>query len=225
MPDRKGVEMSSNAELEQNVGDELTWDPKVDANAIAVDADDGRVRLRGTVGSFRQKREAQHAAERVHGVKKVENDLEVRLLTKDRKDDADLRGDVLQALILDSSVPVTVDAEVEAGIVTLTGTAEWQFQRDEAELRAGNVAGVLDVINAIELAKPGPAAVDVEHAIKDAFKRAAKLDAEGVTVSTSNGTVTLRGYVASWAEHDQAVDAAWSAPGVTKVQDHLIVEY
>lgn len=48
--------------------------------------------MRGTVGSFREKREARSDAERVHGVKKVDNDLEVRILTDDRRADAELRG-------------------------------------------------------------------------------------------------------------------------------------
>src|SRR5262245_28844297 len=123
----------SNDELVGRVAGELVWDPKVDSASIAVSADDGTVTLRGTVGSFREKREAKKAAERVYGVLNVKNDLQVRIMTDARRDDADLRGDVLQALMLDSSVPATVDAKVNDGYVTLTGTAEWQYQRNEAE--------------------------------------------------------------------------------------------
>jgi len=109
-------------ELAANVIDELFWDPKITSTeAIAVSADDGAVTLRGTVGSFRQKREAQKAAERVWGVMSVDNQLNVRLLDEYRREDADLRGDVLQALMLDSLVPTTVDAKVDDGFVTLTG--------------------------------------------------------------------------------------------------------
>src|SRR6476660_10425789 len=97
----------SNSDLERSVADELRWDPKVDNAAIAVSAEDGVVTLRGTVGSFRQKREAKQDAERVYGVKSVDNRLEVRILNDDRRDDADLRGSVLQALMLDSIVPST----------------------------------------------------------------------------------------------------------------------
>src|SRR5690242_12731377 len=122
----KGVEMS-NDELELSVADELYWDPKVDSSAIAVSVDDGAVTLRGTVGSFREKREAKQDAERVYGVKSVTNDLEVRIMNQDRRDDADLRGAVLQALMLDSLVPKTIDAKVDDGEVTLTGTANWQY--------------------------------------------------------------------------------------------------
>ena len=92
------------------------WDPKVDSRAIAVSADDGAVTLRGTVGSFREKREAGKAAARVYGVTEVSNELQVQMLNGSKRDDADLRGDVLQALMLDSLVPTTVDAKVRDGL-------------------------------------------------------------------------------------------------------------
>ena len=215
----------SNDELTRHVTDELFWDPKVDNAAIAVSADDGVVTLGGTVGSLRQKREAKKDAERVWGVKSVNNDLQVRLLNDDRREDADLRGAVLQALMLDSLVPATVDADVDDGMVTLKGQANWHFQRDEAETVATNVAGVVSVDNAIELVPPAPSAEDLEHSIKKAMERNAKLDADSLSVESSNGTVTVRGTVSSWADHDEAVSAAWAAPGVTRVKDHILVAY
>jgi osmotically-inducible protein OsmY len=124
--------MSGNADLTAYVNDELFWDPKVDNAAIAVSADDGKITLRGTVGSLREKREAKKAAQRVYGVVSVDNQLQVRLLTDGGRLDADIRGDVLQALALDSLVPQSVDAKVDDGFVTLTGTVDWQYQRDEA---------------------------------------------------------------------------------------------
>jgi osmotically-inducible protein OsmY len=214
-----------NDELELNVSEELLWDPKVDDAAIAVSADDGAVTLRGTVGSFRQRREAKQDAERVYGVEMVNNELQVRILDAQRRDDADLRGAVLQALMLDSLVPSTIDAKVMDGWVTLTGTANWQFERDEAEFIASNIVGVVAVDSEIELVAPSPSAGDVKHSIKKAMERNAKLDADGVSVESSDGQVTLHGTVSSWAEHDDAVDAAWAAPGVTLVKDRILVAY
>jgi len=215
----------SNNDLERSVTDELYWDPKVDNAAIAVSADDGVVTLRGTVGSFRQKREATQDAERVFGVESVKNDLQVRIMNQDRRDDAELRGDVLQALMLDSIVPSTIDAKVDDGMVTLTGTANWQFERDEAEFVAANVLGVVSVDDEVDLVPPSPTAGDVQHSIKKAMERNAKLDADSVAVDSSNGTITLDGTVSSWADHDEAVSAAWAAPGVTNVKDHIHVAY
>ena len=215
----------SNEDLELNVTDELLWDPKLDSAAIAASADDGVVTLRGTVGSFRQKREAKQDAERVYGVETVNNELQVRILDAHRRDDADLRGAVLQAFTLDSLVPSTIDAKVMDGWVTLTGTANWQFERDEAEFIASNILGVVAVDSEIEVVAPGPRAGDVKHSIKKAMERNARLDADGVSVESSNGQVTLKGTVSSWAEHDDAVDAAWAAPGVTRVTDRILVAY
>ena len=215
----------SNDDLALSVSDELFWDPKVDNTAIAVSADDGKVTLRGTVGSLREKLEAKKAAERVFGVISVDNHLQVRLMNDAKRGDAELRGDVLQALMLDSLVPKTVDAKVDDGFVTLTGTANWQYQRDEAEFVTSNIVGTLDVFDEIELNYPPPDRGDVKESIKKAFKRNAALDAKDLDVSTDNGSVTLKGTVSSWAEHDEAVDAAWAAPGVNSVNDDLTVAY
>jgi osmotically-inducible protein OsmY len=175
--------------------------------------------LRGTVGSFRQKREAKNAAERIFGVMSVDNELEVRILNEQRRDDPDLRGDVLQALMLDSLVPSTVDATVKDGFVTLSGSVDWQYQREEAAFIAGNILGVIGVEYDIYVESPTPFAGDVKHSIKKALERDAKLDADNIQVETSNGKATLTGSVGSWAERDAAVAAAWAAPGVTDVND------
>ncbi|MFC5268838.1 BON domain-containing protein [Kribbella qitaiheensis] len=211
--------------LALSVQDELFWDPKVDSEEIAVSADDGTISLRGTVGSFRQKRDARKAAERVHGVVYVENELTVRILTKSRRYDADLRGDVLRALLLDSLIPTTVDAKVSDGYVTLSGTVDWQYQRDEATFVAGNILGVTGVDNEILVGGDGSTVGEVADDIQKAFKRDAKIDADSLTVAASDGKVTLNGSVRSWSEHDAALAAAWAAPGVTTVNDRLTVSY
>jgi osmotically-inducible protein OsmY len=127
--------------------------------------------------------------------------------------------------MLDSLVPTTVDAKVEDGFVTLSGTADWQYQRDEAEFVAKNIAGALDVLDEIELKPTTPNAGDTKDSIKKAFKRNAAFDADDLRVSTDNGTVTIEGTVSSWAEHDEAIDAAWAAPGVTSVRDAMTIAY
>jgi osmotically-inducible protein OsmY len=215
----------TNDELQGWVRDELFWDPKVDSAPIVVSANDGEVTLRGTVGSFREKREAQKAAERVYGVTSVNNRLQVRMLDEYGRQDADLRGAVLQAMGLDGLIPRTIDARADDGLVTLTGTAAWQYQREEAEFVAGNVPGVVDVDDQIILTNAEAKAGDVKQAIEQALQRDAKLDAEGLRVNMRGSMVMLSGAVGSWGEHDAAVAAAWAAPGVTAVEDRIVVEY
>jgi osmotically-inducible protein OsmY len=215
----------TNDELQGWVRDELFWDPKVDSAPIVVSANDGEVTLRGTVGSFREKREARKAAERVYGVTSVNNRLQVRMLDEYGRQDADLRGAVLQAMALDGLIPKTIDARADDGLVTLSGTAAWQYQREEAEFVAGNVPGVVDVDDQIALINAEAKAGDVKWSIERALQRDAKLDAEGLLVKAHGNTVMLSGAVGSWGEHDAAVAAAWAAPGVTAVEDWIVVEY
>ena len=210
-------------DLWRHVAAELSWDPQVGSEAIEVSAADGTVTLRGTVASLRVKRAGGRAAARVRGVTRVANELRVQIPDKDQQDDEDLRGDVLEALILDVSVPTTVDAQARDGFVTLTGTAQWHYQREAAEVRTANVPGVAGIDNAITLTQT-PDAHAARDAIRAAFQRDAALEADGLSVETSPaGLVILSGTVSSWAAHDHVVTAAWSAPGVTQVDDRIRV--
>jgi osmotically-inducible protein OsmY len=224
-------------DLRRDVAAELCWDPQVGSPAIEVSAASGLVTLRGTVASLRHKRAGGNAAARVRGVTGVANELRVRIPDRDRRDDEDLCGDVLEALMLEASVPMTVDAQARDGFVTLTGSVEWHYQRAAAESRTAAVPGVAGIGNAIALAKAAKAAEAAEaaeaadaraaaDAIGCAFRRDAMLDADRLSVEAfSGGLVILSGTVSSWAARDHAVAAAWSAAGVTDVDDRIGVEY
>jgi len=211
-------------DLWRHVAAELSWDPQVDSDAIEVSAADGTVTLRGTVATLRLKQAGGRAAARVRGVTRVANELRVQIPDRDRRDDEDLRGDVLEALMLDVSVPMTVDAQARDGFVTLTGTAHWHYQREAAELRTANVPGVAGIDNTISLART-PNAREAREAIRAAFRRDAAIEADELSVDTSSdGLVILSGMVSSWAAHDHALAATWSAPGVIQVDDRIRVE-
>ena len=211
-------------DLRRHVAAELSWDPQVGSEAIEVSAAGGEVTLRGTVTSLRLKRAGGRAAARVRGVTRIANELRVQIPHKHQRDDEDLRGDVLETLMLDVSVPTTVDAQARDGFVTLTGTAQWHYQREAAEFRTANVPGVAGINNVISLTQI-PNAREARDAIRAAFRRDAALDADGLAVETSSdGLVILSGTVNSRTAHDHAVAATWSAPGVTKVEDRIRVE-
>jgi osmotically-inducible protein OsmY len=211
-------------DLQSQVAAELSWDPQVDSDAIEVSAARGTVTLRGVVASLRLKRAGGRAAARVRGVTRVANELRVQIPDRDRRDDEDLRGDVLEALMLDASVPMTVDARARDGFVTLTGSVEWHYQREAAESRTTDVPGVAGIDNAITLTQ-APDAREAGDAITGAFRRDAVLAADVISVETiSAGLVILSGTVSCWAAHDHALAAAWSAPGVTRVEDRITVE-
>jgi osmotically-inducible protein OsmY len=216
-------------ELEQRVAEELSWDPRVDSEAITVSVYDGIVTLAGSVGSLRQKREAKRAAERVHGVILVNNELDVSLPAEHRRGDDDVRDRVRQALALDAQVPATVDVRVSDGFVTLTGTARWQHEREEAEFVAGNVLGVTGVDDAIDLAGAETAAEapadNLRDSIKEALERHARLEADNIGVEIANGTATLTGDVRSLWERDAVIAATWAAPGVRMINDRMDISY
>jgi osmotically-inducible protein OsmY len=214
-----------NDQLEADVKEELSSEPRVDSNEIAAYVSAGTVTLRGTVGSPRQQIEAKRAAKRVHGVKSVVDELEVRPLPGHEREDAEVRGAVLQAFALDSVVPQTIDAQVQDGKVTLSGTATWQFERDEAEFVTNNIPGVVRVQSEIELTGPPPEAGKVRDSIQEAMRRSAAIEAERIQIRTSDGTVTLSGTVDSWAQHDAVVSAAWRSPGVHHVVDEVDVTF
>jgi osmotically-inducible protein OsmY len=218
--------MKSDSELVADVTEELLYDPRIaDVDGIAVSADAGDVTLRGTVGSFHQKRAAADASRRVRGVTGVANELQVRLMTEGRREDADIRAAALQALMLDGLVPAErIDVKVSGGVLTLTGAVLWQFQRDAAEADVLPLIGIVDIDDQIVLDNEASAR-DVAARINDAFVRNAQLNDSSIEVSSDAEAVTLTGVVGTWSEHAEALDAAWSAPGVTRVRDELEIVY
>lgn len=211
--------------LQQDVVEELAWDPSVDASHIGVTTtNDGIVTLAGHVGSYYEKASAERAAKRVSGVATVVNDLIVN--PPYVRDDAEIARDALSGLALTVVVPTEhIKVLVEHGWVTLNGEVKWQFQKNAAEYSIWQVPGVRGVQNQLKVkaahaASPGK----VKDQIEAALARNAQIDAEGVKVETHDGIVTLRGSVNSWAQREAAEQAAWFAPGVEEVENLLEVD-
>jgi osmotically-inducible protein OsmY len=216
--------MKSNDELRSDVELELDWEPKLDENHISVGVKDGAVTLIGHVPTFMQKLSAVRAAERVYGVKAVADELEIRLEGSHVRDDSDIAEAVAHILTWNATVPKDVKAEVADGTVTLKGTTDWEFQRDEAGRSVRGVIGVQGVRNLIELKARPAVAQAVERGIASAYGRQASLDARRIHVTVHDSTAVLSGHVHSLAELRSARKAAYAAPGITKVESHLTVE-
>ena len=215
--------MSKTKDIRQAVESELTFDPLVDATDIEVVNMNGEVALNGTVPSYPQYLEAAAAAERVDGVKNVHNHLEVVLSAADSRDDPTLTTAANNALMLNVTVPVGVEATAHNGNSKLTGTVRYGTERTAAELTVGALTGVRNVKDGIEISNDAET-VDVALNVQDALDRYALVpDDSDVAVDTSGNTVTLSGHVRTWAEHDAVVDAAWMTGGVYDVHDELYI--
>ena len=213
----------SDEQLQRDVQDELHWDPKTSRAEIGVVARDGVVTLTGQVDSFAQRWAAMKAAERVVGVTAVADEMTVHLPTDYKRTDMDIAHAVANALRWDIEVPEDkIKARVDDGWVTLHGEVEWEFQRLAALRDVRTLTGVRGVTNSITL-RPRAFAPEVKTRIEGALKRSAESDASHISVIATDGEVTLRGKVHSWAARDDAERAAWSAPGVRKVRDELLV--
>jgi osmotically-inducible protein OsmY len=208
-------------EIQQAVLRELEWEPQVKSTEIGVAVQDGVVTLSGFVDSFTKKYNAERAAKRVFGVKAVANDLEVKLPSE--RPDPDVARAAVQALEARISVPhERIKVTVRNGWITLEGDVDWQFQKEAAESAVRYLAGVKGITNLITV-KPAVSATVVKEKIEEALRRNAELDARRITVETSDGKVTLRGTVRAWIEREEAERAAWRAPGVKQVEDHISI--
>jgi osmotically-inducible protein OsmY len=220
--------MTSDAKIQRDVLEELCWEPRVDATQIGVTVKDGVVALAGSVQNYADKFQAEEAAKRVLGVKAIANDIVVQLVGSRQRTDGDIALAALNALKWDAKIPEDrIHVTVRDSWIILSGAVECQFEKEAADRAVRRLIGARGVTNSI-LVQPGTivdaaAESSIKKGIEAAFRRSADLDAHQIQVETSNSTVILRGEVQSWAERDDAERVAWSAPGITRVENNITI--
>ena len=218
------VAFKTDSQLKTDVESELKWEPRVDANEIGVVVKDGVVSLTGWVDSYIKRFSAEDATHRVRGVKAVANEIAVRLAPEAERNDADIAAAAVRAIEWDALVDIDdLDITVAKGWVTLKGTVNWAYQREDAERMIHRLTGVNGVTNLL-VTKPRLVPSDLKKKIDDALVRSAHTDAGRIMVEVQGNRVTLRGTVRSYAEKTDAYRAAAAAPGVTVVDNRLAIE-
>lgn len=218
--------MKADTQLRDEIEAELEWDPSFDARRIGVAVKDGIVTLSGHVNAYVDRWSAQKAAQRIAGVRAIANEIQVSLSFDDKRSDTDIAEAALIALKANANVPADdIKVSVKDGWLTLDGEVSWYYQKHLAETAVSHLRGVQGVTNDLIIA-PGAvrtSASDIKRKIQDAFQRHAHRDSNRIQVSVTDGTVTLDGEVPSWREREDAEAAAWAAPGISRVEDRLII--
>lgn len=215
--------MKTDIELQADIVSELNWEPSIRNEDVAVAVKEGVVTLAGTLDSYAQRHAAERAVERVRGVKAVVNDLLVRLPDAAVRSDPEIAHAAVDALKWDVQVPHDrIQVKVSNGEITLEGEVQWYYQRMAADRAVRNLTGVRRVNNFIRVLQTATTA-DVKQRIREALRRQAEVDADQITVTADQHTVTLRGSVRTLAERRDAEYAAWRARGVTRVDNELVI--
>ncbi len=216
--------MKTDSQIQQDLMEELKWEPFLRDEEIGVTVKNGVAILSGKVDSYAKKMAAERAARKVAGVKAIAEDIQIDVSPAISRSDAEIAEAVVNALKGHSALQEDkLRIKVEDAIVKLEGEVEWEYQRSSAKQAIENLAGIRSVINMITV-KPKVSPSDIKDKISAAFHRSATIDAGKITVEVSGSRITLRGKVRSFAEKEDAEQAAWSAPGVISVESFLDLE-
>ncbi|TDK67082.1 BON domain-containing protein [Sapientia aquatica] len=215
--------MKTDAELQQDILDELRWEQSINATRLGVEVKDGVVTLTGHVDKFTDKWNAEEVVQRVSGIKALAIEIEVSLPGTSQRTDGDIASAAQNILDWNTYLPKDrVHVMVEDGWITLTGTVDWEYQKLALKNSLSPLLGVTGVSDQISIS-PTVSSVTVKDDIESALRRRARFNEHSISVHVDHADVTLSGSVDSWSERELANHAAWGTPGVHSVINNIKV--
>lgn len=217
--------MKSNEELQKDVLDAIKWEPSLRNAEIIVTAKNGSITLTGSVDSYSKKKEAEEAAKNVSGVKAVNDTIEIVFHISNQKSDDEIAAEIINAFKWHWDIPnEKVTVAVKNGWVFLTGTLEWNYQKEAAKNAVTNLMGVAGITNGIRIVSQSRDKIEKKD-IENAIERNGHIDNIAIDVEVLHNIVTLKGHVDSWYQKSEAGRIAWNAPGVMQVLNDLYVDF
>jgi osmotically-inducible protein OsmY len=216
--------MQRDHEIRQEIQEGFEQDSHLGVRYIAVVVRDGVVTLTGFVRSLLEKSRAETITRRVAGVRGLANDIEIRLPIFGRKLDPEIAREVLAYISKEMpTVGEHICVRVANGHLTLEGEVESEDQKVRAEELVASVHGVRTITNDLVIGLP-ILTLGIKQQIEDAFKRAAEVDADTITVEIAPaGTIVLGGIVRSQLEREEAERIARLEPGILTVVNRIEV--
>ncbi len=214
--------MKTNETLQKDVQDAIKWEPLLNQAQILVTAKDGIITLTGVVNDYAKKSLAENAAKNISGVKAVVEKIEIEFDSSFHKSDNEIATEIVNNFNWRQLPNDKVKVKVENGWVTLEGELHWNYQREIAKTSVTYVMGVKGITNNITLKSATHDEVEKKD-IEYAFARNWSLHDQNIQVNVLGTKVVLNGTVSSLYQKEEAAQIAWNVPGVSVVDNQLVV--
>ncbi|MDQ3192471.1 MAG: BON domain-containing protein [Bacteroidota bacterium] len=220
------AEVDTKQIITEKIVEQFDWDNRIASANIHVEVLDGVVILTGEVPNYSTRLAAEEDALSIFGVKQVQNNLLVKEPgATNIPTDNEIKKFIENRIRFDPRIDYeTINVDVEKGVVSLDGTVNAHWKKEQAESYAHRVTGVVEVNNNIGVNVNKDLSDDqIKQEINNAFKRNILMDAGNIVIDVLNGEVRLSGFVPSYTAKMKARQIANHTTGVVNIINLLEV--